>query len=210
MNYLAHLHLGGQRPAQLLGSLYGDFVKGPLAGRFSPELEAAIRLHRRIDVFTDQHPVTRTALQRFAREQRRYAGIVLDVFFDQCLARDWQRYADIPLPDFTRKVYRVLAAEPELPERLALIAPRMAAQDWLGSYQDYDVVEMALNGIARRLTRPAGLFEAMQQLPDLYEPLSADFETFYPLLQAFAQAALAEEGASTGMLVTGATPNNAS
>ncbi|MFP3373284.1 ACP phosphodiesterase, partial [Pseudomonas sp. SIMBA_068] len=24
MNYLAHLHLGGQRPGQLLGSLYGD------------------------------------------------------------------------------------------------------------------------------------------------------------------------------------------
>ena len=28
MNYLAHLHLGGQRPGQLLGSLYGqDVVK---------------------------------------------------------------------------------------------------------------------------------------------------------------------------------------
>ena len=35
MNYLAHLHLGGPAPAQLLGSLYGDFVKGPLAGRFA-------------------------------------------------------------------------------------------------------------------------------------------------------------------------------
>ena len=32
MNYLAHLHLGGLQPAQLLGSLYGDFVKGRLAG----------------------------------------------------------------------------------------------------------------------------------------------------------------------------------
>ena len=44
MNYLAHLHLGGDAPAELLGSLYGDFVKGPLQGRFSPPLEAAIRL----------------------------------------------------------------------------------------------------------------------------------------------------------------------
>src|SRR5690554_5050399 len=26
MNYLAHLHLGGPAPAQLLGSLYGDFL----------------------------------------------------------------------------------------------------------------------------------------------------------------------------------------
>ncbi|MBD8573468.1 DUF479 domain-containing protein [Pseudomonas syringae] len=212
MNYLAHLHLGGQRPAQLLGSLYGDFVKGPLAGRFAPELEASIRLHRRIDAFTDQHPVVRHALQRFGPQHRRYAGIVLDVFFDHCLARDWPRHAAIPLPVFTDQVYRVLAAEPDLPERLALIAPRMAAQDWLGSYRDYAVVEMALQGIARRLSRPAGLFEAMQQLPDLYEPLSADFETFYPLLQAFAQAALADDGVAGVMTgaSTGAAPNNAS
>ena len=42
MNYLAHLHLGGPAPQQLLGSLYGDFVKGSLEGRFPPALEAAI------------------------------------------------------------------------------------------------------------------------------------------------------------------------
>ena len=60
MNYLAHLHLGGDRPAQLLGSLYGDFVKGPLAGQWPAEIEAGIRLHRRIDAFTDPfHEVER-------------------------------------------------------------------------------------------------------------------------------------------------------
>lgn len=198
MNYLAHLHVGGQRPAQLLGSLYGDFVKGSLAGRFAPELEASIRLHRRIDAFTDQHPLIKTALARFAPGHRRYAGIALDVFFDHCLARNWSQYADMPLDDFTGKVYGLLAAESELPERLALVAPRMAAQDWLGSYRDYEVVEAALAGIARRLSRPAGLHQAMAELPGLYRPLSADFQAFYPRLQAFAQAALAVEEAAAG------------
>lgn len=80
MNYLAHLHLGGQRPGQLLGSLYGDFVKGRLQGQFAPEVEAAIQLHRRIDVFTDRHPLVDIALGRFSDTRRRYAGIVLDVF----------------------------------------------------------------------------------------------------------------------------------
>lgn len=57
MNYLAHLHLGGQKPQQLLGSLYGDFVKGTLSGNFSAQTAEAIRLHRRIDAFTDSHPL---------------------------------------------------------------------------------------------------------------------------------------------------------
>lgn len=192
MNYLAHLHVGGQRSEQLLGSLYGDFVKGPLPGRFTPELEAAIQLHRRIDSFTDTHPLIKQSIARFPLERRRFAGIVLDVFFDHCLARDWAVYAEQPLDAFTARVYRVLAAEPELPERLALIAPRMAAQDWLGSYREFEVLEQVLSGISRRLSRPQGLAGAMHELQALYQPLSADFAAFYPLLQDFAQAALAE------------------
>jgi acyl carrier protein phosphodiesterase len=187
MNYLAHLHLGGPRPGQLLGSLYGDFVKGRLQGQFDPEIEAAIQLHRSIDVFTDRHPLVDAALSRFSITRRRYAGIVLDVFFDHCLARDWTLYADQPLELFTSDVYRVLSAEPQLPERLARIAPHMMANDWLGSYREFEVLEQVLRGISRRLTRPEELAAAMQELRVLYEPLSEDFRLFYPQLQDFAQ-----------------------
>ena len=188
MNYLAHLHLGGQRPGQLLGSLYGDFVKGRLQGQFDPEIETAIQLHRSIDVFTDRHPLVDVSLSRFSMTRRRYAGIVLDVFFDHCLARDWTLYADQPLEQFTSGVYRVLSAEAQLPERLAQIAPHMVANDWLGSYQEFAVLEQVLRGISRRLTRPEELAAAMQELRVLYEPLSDDFRLFYPQLQDFAKS----------------------
>jgi acyl carrier protein phosphodiesterase len=187
MNYLAHLHLGGQRPGQLLGSLYGDFVKGRLQGQFEPEVEAAIQLHRSIDVYTDHHPLVDVSLSRFSVTRRRYAGIVLDVFFDHCLARDWSLYADRPLTQFTSNVYRVLSAESQLPERLAKIAPHMMAHDWLGSYREFEVLEQVLRGISRRLTRPEELAGAMQELRVLYEPLSEDFRLFYPQLQDFAK-----------------------
>ncbi len=186
MNYLAHLHLGGQRPGQLLGSLYGDFVKGRLQGQFDPEVEASIALHRRIDVFTDRHPLVDIALGRFTETRRRYAGIVLDVFFDHCLARDWPLYADRPLEQFTADVYQVLSRERQLPERLAKIAPHMVANDWLGSYREFEVLEQVLRGISRRLTRPEELAGAMAELRRLYEPLSEDFSLFYPQLQDFA------------------------
>lgn len=187
MNYLAHLHLGGDAPAQLLGSLYGDFVKGRLEGRFAAEIEAAIRLHRRIDVFTDRHPLIEQARARFPAERRRTSGILLDLFFDHCLARHWHDYADEPLPQFTARVYAVLGAEAQLPERLAFIAPRMAAQDWLGSYRDFAVLEQVLWGMSRRLSRPQMLEGAMAELERLYEPLSEDFRRFYPELQAFSR-----------------------
>ena len=186
MNYLAHLHLGGDAPAQLLGSLYGDFVKGPLAGQWPADIEAAIRLHRRIDAFTDNHPLQARSRARFPAERRRYAGILLDLFFDHCLALHWADYAEQPLDRFTARVYRVLAAEAVLPGRLALIAPRMAAQDWLGSYTDFAVLEQVLCAMQRRLSRPEGLDGAMAELERLYQPLSEDFRLFYPELQRFA------------------------
>src|SRR3546814_14464469 len=91
-------------------------------------------------MYTDHHPVVDIALSRFSTVRRRYAGIVLDVFFDHCLARDWTLYGEGPLLDFTSQVYRVLAAAPQLPGRLAQIAPYMAADDWLVDYRSFEVM----------------------------------------------------------------------
>lgn len=188
MNFLAHLHLGGERPGQLLGSLYGDFVKGPLRDRWPTDIEAGIRLHRQIDVYTDSHPVVLRAKQRFPCERRRYAGILVDLFFDHCLAAHWHEYASEPLNDFTARVYQVLREEAELPAKLAVIAPRMAAQDWLGSYREFAVMEQVVAGMSRRLSRPEGLAGGAIELEQLYTPLLQDFREFYPQLHAFAKA----------------------
>ncbi|WP_437881091.1 ACP phosphodiesterase [Pseudomonas sp. LRF_L74] len=189
MNYLAHLHLGGDQPQQLLGSLYGDFVKGPLQGRFAPLVEQGIHLHRRIDAFTDRHPVVEAARARFPQARRRTSGILLDLFFDHCLALHWPQYADESLDRFTSRVYRALAAEDELPGRLASMAPYMIRQDWLGSYREFEVLGQVLRGMARRLSRPWMLDGAMDELERLYQPLTEDFHRFYPQLRAFAAQA---------------------
>lgn len=186
MNYLAHLHLGGPAPHQLLGSLYGDFVKGPLDGRWPQAIEAGIRLHRRIDLFTDTHPLVRDARALFPAARRRVSGILLDLFFDHCLARDWADYAEVPLPAFTGQVYRVLADQAALPGALARIAPRMAEQDWLGSYREFDTLAAVVGGMSRRLSRPELLAGGFDELAERYQPLSDHFRRFYPELQRFA------------------------
>lgn len=101
------------------------------------------------------------------------AGVLLDVFFDHCLARDWNDYA-------------TLRTASPLPERLARIAPRMAAQDWLGSYREFAVLREVLGGMSRRLSRPHLLDGSWEELAQRYDDLSADFRAFYPQLQAFA------------------------
>ncbi len=130
------------------------------------------------------------AKARFPSERRRYAGILLDLFFDHCLAANWADYSGEPLDQFTRRAYRALADEPALPGKLAVIAPHMAAHDWLGSYREFEVLGRVLANMGRRLSRPDGLAGGLEELEQLYDPLLEDFRHFYPQLQQFAKAAM--------------------
>ena len=191
MNYLAHAWLARHSDDAILGAILGDFVFGQSALQdWPPAVRAEIVRHRRIDQYTDAHPAVVAARGLFdAAGLRRYAGIVLDVYFDHCLARDWSRWNDAPLSEFTARVYRVLLAHRDaLPPRLHAIAPRMAAHDWLGSYRERENVDGAVHGIATRLSRNGErLVECLDVLRANEAAVDAAFEVFFPDLIAAGQ-----------------------
>ena len=187
MNYLAHLLLAEQTPHGWLGALMGDFVKGTIDPTLPEAMRRGIALHRRIDSFTDAHPVHRASRNRIAGARRRFAGIIVDLCYDHFLARRWGRHAALPLDEFTTQVYAALARHhPLLPPRLARLAPRMIAEDWLGSYRDLDALGAALDGIANRSPRVAPLAGAIEDVRHRYRELGEDFDAFFPELAAHA------------------------
>ena len=184
VNYLAHAWLARHSDDAILGAILGDFVFGQSGLQdWPPAVRAEIVRHRRIDLYTDAHPAVVVARGLFDDAGlRRYAGIVLDVHFDHCLARHWQRWNDAPLADFTARVYRVLDEHrDELPSRLRAIAPRMAAHDWLGSYVQRGNVDHAVRGIATRLSRNRDKLVACLDVLRVEETrIDAAFEAFFP------------------------------
>ena len=199
MNYLAHLFLAGPEPEALLGALMGDFVKGVLDERYPAAITRALSLHRRIDTFTDAHPVTATSRSRISPQRRRFAGIMVDLFYDHFLARHWDEHSREPLDAFTARVYTLLQEHDALlPDRLRSIAPRMAQADWLASYARLESIHAALDRMSLRLKRENRLAGAGAELEANYAALEADFRAFFPDLVRFAQAsreALANQGA---------------
>lgn len=184
MNYLAHAWLARHSDDAILGALLGDFVFGQSAlADWPPAVRAEIVRHRRIDRYTDDHPAVVATRTRFG-DLRRYAGIVLDVYFDHCLARDWARWDATPLDAFTDRVYRILDERRGLlPPRLAALAPRMAAHDWLGSYARRESVDAAVRGIATRLSRNGDrLVACLDVLRKNEDATQAAFDAFFPQL----------------------------
>ena len=184
MNYLAHAWLARHSDDAILGAILGDFVFGQSGLQdWPPAVRSEVVRHRRIDQYTDAHPAVVAARSLFdAAGLRRYAGIVLDVHFDHCLARGWSRWNETPLDAFTTRVYRVLLEHRDaLPPRLHAIAPRMAAHDWLGSYRERGNVDHAVRGIATRLSRNGDKLVACLDVLRVEETaIDEAFEAFFP------------------------------
>ncbi len=182
MNFLAHCYLAGSDAALRVGGMMGDFVKGPLPAGLPSDLAAGVWLHRRIDSFTDAHPLFRRSRERVSPARRRYAGIMVDLFYDHFLASRWERLHHQPLAAYTAEVYDLLARRAEdLPERLAGLLPHMRGDDWLASYAEADYVGLALDRMAHhRLRQPNGLGGAVAELLADYQGFESDFLEFLP------------------------------
>jgi acyl carrier protein phosphodiesterase len=192
MNWLAHLLLSEPTPAFRIGNLLPDFVKPPLLEGLPGDFQRGIACHRRIDAFTDAHPVVRRSIGRFDPPFRRFAGILVDVFYDHFLAVDWPVHASIPLTDFVAEVYAGIELHREdLPflayERLT----QMRSGNWLYRYGDLPGIETTLRRLGGRLRRPFDLAAATLVLDRHYDSLRSDFTEFFPQLRTHAETVTA-------------------
>ena len=185
VNFLAHLYLAKSGDDDLVGNLLGDFIKGPVEDA-PARYQAGIRLHRGIDSFTDDHLTVAASRGRIQGTRRRYAGIIVDMCYDHFLARDWEVRSEEPLDVFSARVYGLLTERRDhLPPRLARALPWMQREDWLGSYRDPAGIALALDRIGLRLKRGNALIGSGAELLSHYEGLGADFDSFFPDLEAF-------------------------
>jgi len=188
VNFLAHLLLSAHDEEEMVGNLMGDFLRAGEESTYNDTFRRGIVLHRKIDAFTDAHPCFMQSRHRIAPELRRYAGIIVDLFYDHFLASNFEHHHDETLEDFTNRVYKLLRHyEPILPPRLQAILPPLMANNWLLAYRSIEGTRRALDGISRRrLRRYVKLDDSVAQLRDDYEGFGADFEAFFPKLREFA------------------------
>lgn len=193
MNWLAHLLLAEPTPEGTLGNLLGDLVKGEARKSLSLELQRGLACHQAIDIYTDSHLIVKRSKGRIDREYRRFAGILIDVFYDYILANNWQDYSDIPLKQFTTTTYASWSGNIEtLPTYAKGVIQRLIAEDWLASYENLAGIENTLARISWRLNRRSkrayDLTPAIVELTGNYSALEQDFQQFFPQLQKHAIA----------------------
>jgi acyl carrier protein phosphodiesterase len=186
MNLLAHLHLGATaHPGVAAGNLLADYRRRLPPAAKDDFMEAGVRLHRRIDAQADAHPLHKEARRCISPARRRLAGILVDVFFDYCLTRHWNRFESRPLPDFVDGELDRIARH--LRDTQSVYAPFLAKLrngQWLLSYGTPEGVGQAFERMAARSPAVAKLVGAEGELRENTAALDEMFLSFYPDLVA--------------------------
>lgn len=189
LNFLAHFHLARPTDASRVGGLLGDFVRGnpeALSRQLPKDLVEGIMLHRFIDQFTDQHPSFLSTKKLLDSSRRRFAGIIIDLFFDHFLSVHWADYSTVPLDAFIAEIHEILERRRNwLPHDVAEMTKRMDRENWLGSYDTIAGIALTLRRVSRRRIFLAPLAGAEKDLAANYQEYERAFQEFYPELLAF-------------------------
>ncbi len=191
MNFLAHFHLAHATDASRVGALLGDFARGTpesLRERFPEDIVQGIILHRAIDRFTDSHPVFLKSKQFLSPPRRRFAGIIIDIYFDHFLAHAWADFAEGSLKDFITEIYQLLIRRRDwLTPELRVIVERMEKEDWLGTYGTIPGLALTFQRMSQRRDFLAPLIGSEEDLVAHYHSFSKAFREFYPAILTYAR-----------------------
>jgi len=190
MNFLAHALLSGSDPDILIGNFVADAVKGNNIDTFREGVRNGIILHREIDRYTDHHPVFIRSTKRIKEEYGRYAGVVVDIYYDHFLAANWEKYDDTDLSEFAVSVYSLMLSNYKiLPPKSRRILPYMVIHNWLVGYSRFKDLQWVFNGMSRRSRKYNSKMEgAVESLKNDYENFGQDFREFFPDMQKHAAA----------------------
>ena len=191
MNFLAHIYLSGSSDLIKIGNFMADGVRGNQYLTYDSEIQKGIVLHRAIDTFTDAHPIFRKCTKRLHSEYHHYSGVIVDVFFDHFLAKNWKTYSEEPLENFVSNFYTSLTTyENHLTEKAKMMQPYMIEQNWLLNYRYIDGIEKILMQMDRRTKNVSLMRNSVTELKLYYSEFEQDFTHFFEELRGFSSKKL--------------------
>lgn len=170
----------------MIGNFIADHIQGNKYSHFSNEIQQGIFLHREIDTFTDAHAIVRKSKRRLHKRYGHYGGVIIDIFFDYFLAKNWNQYSAIPLDVYTQAVYKLLNEKSAaLPVKSQQFIEYMVTYDILYNYQFEGGIEKVLNGMNSRTKGKSKMNLAIEDLKILKKEFEDDFTLFFEELREF-------------------------
>jgi acyl carrier protein phosphodiesterase len=188
MNFLAHIYLSGSNDLIKIGNFMADGIRGNDYLNLPDEIQKGVVLHRKIDTFTDAHPIFRKSKHRLHEKYGHYSGVIMDVFYDHFLAKNWKHYSNYELEEYVRNFYQSLEENyTHLTEKTKNLMPYMMSDNWLTSYASIAGIEKILFQMSYRIKHKSHLNEAIDELQKYYKDFEEEFTQFFEEVSAYSK-----------------------
>lgn len=188
MNFLAHIYLSFDDPQITLGNFFADHIRANKYKHLPHKVQKGILLHRAIDTFTDAHPIARQSSKRLHKNYSHYSQIIVDIYYDHFLAKNWKKYSNKPLDTYVASFYDLLEENYEiLPVGTKRMLPYMITDNWLYSYANLTGIARVLNGMNRRTKNKSKMNFAIIDLEEHYTDFENEFTAFFEELITFSK-----------------------
>lgn len=189
MNWLAHVFLSEKNIDYQLGNLLADPLKARTWPDASQGVVDGIKMHTKIDSFTDSHASVSKSKARLGKKGY-LKPVIIDIVYDHFLHKHWDTYADERLDDFISNFYQEAeVAIQSYPDQAKRFVQRVIQSNVLTSYHSNAGIAQALGRIDNRLSERVLKKEtASQYMPvvkDELENIEKDFKEFFPELIEF-------------------------
>lgn len=193
MNFLAHVYLSGENDHIKIGNFMADGIHGKNFDAFPADVQKGIRLHREIDSFTDFHPIFRQSKHRLHERYGHYSGVIMDIFYDHFLAKNFSKYSEMPLEEFVQNFYKVLDTNFDiLTPRFQNILPILKSENWFLLYATTEGLTHILYMMDRRTKLRSKMQFSIEELKLFYTEFESEFTLFFAEVQAFVAVKMQE------------------
>ncbi len=180
MNYLAHAFLSNNNKELLVGNFIADHLRGNQLANFPPGIVEGVKLHRKIDQFTDEHPLFRKSKRVFYPDFEKHSGILVDIYFDYFLAKDFEKHSTVALRPFTENVYTVYNEHlVYLPENSARFLSYAIKNNIYEAYANLDGIAQVLFHLSQRIRHGVELHKSLDLLKTNEMEMQTNFDAFF-------------------------------
>lgn len=179
MNYLAHALLSFNNESIIVGNFIADHIKMADAEKLPALIKKGVVIHRKIDFYTDTHPLFIKSKRFFYDGFERYSGVLLDIYYDYLLAKNFNQFSDTGLRDFTTNIYSVLDNNRHhLPQSSIGFLNYVQDNDTFFEYSKLEGIELVLKHLSYRINHGVLLNESLPLFVDNQEKIETDFLNF--------------------------------
>lgn len=180
MNYLAHALLSSNNEAHLIGNFIADHLRGNKFDNLPPTVIEGVKMHRQIDAFTDTHELFKSSKRIFYTKHEKYSGVLIDIYFDHLLAKNFFEVADIRLNTFAQKVYGIYNNNKHLlPKSSERFLNYVINNNIYEAYAEKDGINTVLAHLSQRINNGVQLQNSMTDFIEYEKILEENFKLFF-------------------------------